>query len=87
MFITAKDPKIKQRHHKEQKDCRNMLSTILKQTKTKYYNHYFETNWEKGLKSILNIKNMYADIAKSLTVDGTTIFNSAAISNIFFNCC
>ena len=68
-----------------------MLSTILKQSKTNCYNHYFETNWNsikntwKGLKSILNIKNISADIPKTLTVDGTTISNPLEISNIFSN--
>ena len=79
-FITAKDPQIKERCHKEYKDYRNMLSTIFKQTKTNTsFNHYFVANWNsikntwKGLKSILNIKNTSADIHKTLTVDGTTI--------------
>ena len=68
-----------------------MLSTILKQSKTNYYNHYFETNWDsiksawKGIKSILNIKSISADNLKSLTVDGTTVSNPIAISNIFSN--
>ena len=68
-----------------------MLSTILKQSKINYYNHYFETNWNsikntwKGIKFILNIKNISADTRKSLTVDGTTISNPMAISNIFNN--
>ena len=44
-FITAKDPQVKERYHKEYKDYRNMLSTIFKQSKTNYYNHYFEANW------------------------------------------
>ena len=89
--ITAKDPQVKERYYKEYKDYRNMLSTILKQSKTNYYNHYFETNWIsikdiwKGLKSILNIKNISPDIPKSLTVDSTTISNAMAISNIFNN--
>ena len=58
-MITAKDPQIKERYHKEYKDYRNMLSTTLKRRKTNYYNHYFETKWNsikntwKGLKSIL----------------------------------
>ena len=87
-LITAKDPQVKERY-KEYKDYRNMLSTILKQSKTNYYNHYFETNWNsikntwKGMKSILNIKSISADILKSLAVDGTTISNPIAISNIF----
>ena len=68
-----------------------MLSTILKQSKTNYYNHYFETNWNsikntwKGLKSILNIKKISADVPKTLSVDGTTISNPMEISNIFNN--
>ena len=33
-FITAKDPQVKERYHKEYKDYRNMLSTIFKQSKT-----------------------------------------------------
>ena len=68
-----------------------MLSTILEQSKTNYYNHYFETNWNsikntwKGIKSIPNIKNVSADNLKSLTVDGITIANPIAVSNIFNN--
>ena len=87
--MTAKDPQVKERYHKEYKDYRNMLSTILKQSKTNYYNHYFETNWNsikntgKGIKSILNVKNISADIPKSL--DGTTVSNPKAISSIFNN--
>ena len=91
IFITAKDPQVKERYHKEYKDYRNMLSTILKQSKTNYYNHYFETNWNsikntwKGLKSILNMKNISADITKTITVNGVTISNPMEISNIFNN--
>ena len=88
-FITAKDPQINERYHKEYKDCRNLLSTILKQSKTNYYNHYFESNWHsikntwKGIKSIIIIKDISAGIPKSL--DGATISNPMAISNIFNN--
>ena len=90
-FITAKDSQAKERYHKEYKDYRNMLFTILKQSKTNYYNHYFKTKWNsikntwKGLKSILNIKNISAEIPKTLTVDGTTISNPMEISNTFNN--
>ena len=90
-FITAKDSQVKGRYHNEYKDYRNMLSTILKRSKTNYYSHYFETNWNsikntwKGLKSILNIKNISAEIPETLSVDGTTISNPMEISNIFNN--
>ena len=33
-FITAKDPQIRERYQKEYKDYRNLLSTILKPSKT-----------------------------------------------------
>ena len=33
-FMTPKDLQVKERHHKECKDYGNMLSTILKQSKT-----------------------------------------------------
>ena len=65
-----------------------MLSTILKQSKTNYCNHYFETNWKsikntwKDIKSILNIKIISAE---TLTVDGTTTYNPMKISNILNN--
>ena len=68
-----------------------MLSTILKQSKTTYCNHYFETNWYSikntwnSLKSILNIKNISADVPNTLTIDGTTFSNPMQISNIFDN--
>ena len=50
-FMTAKDPQVKERYHKEYKGYRNMLSTIFKQSKTNYYNHYFEANWN-SIKSL-----------------------------------
>ena len=68
-----------------------MLSTILKQSKTNYYNHYFETNWHcikntwKFIKSILNIKNISAEIPKTLTVDGTSISFSHKHFSDFLN--
>ena len=58
-FVTAINPQIKERYHKEYKDYRNLSSTSLKQSKTNYYNHYFESNWNsikntsKGIKSII----------------------------------
>ena len=90
-FITAKDPQIKEKYHKEYKYYRNLLSTILKQSKTNYFNHYFESNWNsikntwKGIKSIITIKDFSADIPKSHSVDGATFSNPLTIVNIFSN--
>ena len=63
----------------------------MKQSKTNYFNHYFESNWNsikntwKGIKSIITIKDFSTDIPKSLSVDGATISNPLPISNIFNN--
>ena len=90
-FITAKDAQIKERYHKEYTDYRNLLSIILKQSKTNYYKHYFESNWDsikntwKGIKSIITIKEISAGIFQSLSVDTATISNPMAISGIFNN--
>ena len=73
-FITAKDPQFQERYHKEYKDYRNLLSTVLKQSKTNY-NHYFESNWNgikntwKGIISMITIKDISADIPHTLSVD------------------
>ena len=68
-----------------------MLPTIFKQSRSNYYNHYFETNWNsikntwKGIKYILRMKKISAEIPNTLTVDGTTISSPMEISNIFNN--
>ena len=79
-FGTAKDPQIKEKY-REYEDYRNTFSTILKQSQTNCYNHYFETNW-KSIKNIRKALKSISSIPKSLTVDGTTIFNPLA-SQIF----
>ena len=82
---------MKETYNKEYKDYRNLLSTILKQSKTNYYNHYFESNWNsikntwKCIKSVITMKDISAYIPKSLSVNGATIPNPMAISNIFNN--
>ena len=75
-FGTAKDPQIKETY-REYEDYRNMFSTILEQSKTNCYNHYFETNWN-SIKNIWKVLKSISSIPKSLTVDVTTIFNTMA---------
>ena len=71
------------------KDYRNMLSTLLKKSKTNYYNQYFKANMNnikkawKGIKSIITIKNLSTDIPKILSSNGSTITNQVEISNDF----
>ena len=62
-----------------------MLSTILKQRKINYYNHYFQTSWNSIRKPCKGLKDLSAEIPKTLIVDATTISNIMEISNIFNN--
>ena len=67
-FINAKDSQTKETFHRQYKDYRNMLSTLLKKSKSNYYNQHLRANmnnikntWQ-GIKSIITIINFYSDI-------------------------
>ena len=68
-----------------------MLCTLLKKSKTNYYNQYFEANMNniknkwKGIKSILTIKNISSDFPKCLSPNCSTITNEVEISNTYNN--
>ena len=49
-FINSKDPQTRGIFHEQHKDYRNMLCTLLKKSKTNFYNKYFKANMN-------NIKN------------------------------
>ena len=61
-FINKKDPQSKAIFHEQYKTYRNLLSTLMKQSKQIYYTKYFENNWSnikntwKGIKTIISIK-------------------------------
>ena len=85
------DSQTKEKLHTRYKEYRNLLSTLL--SKTNYYNHYFDINWNnikntwKGIKSILSIKPNPSDIPKIL--NSTTITNTIEIANVssnYFSC-
>ena len=50
--------------HEQYKTYRNLLSTLIKQSKQIYYTKYFENNWNnfnntwKRIKTIISIKNI-----------------------------
>ena len=54
-FINKKDLQIKAVCHEKYKKYRNILSTLLKESKQIYYTKYFESNWN-------NIKNTWKGI-------------------------
>ena len=90
-FISCNDSQTKEQLHTRYKEYRNLLSTLLKRSKTNYYNHYFNINWNnikntsKGIKSILNIKPDPSDIPKILTANDGTITNPVEIAYVFNN--
>ena len=43
-FINKKDPQIKTECHEKYEKCRNLLSTLLKESKQIFYTKYFESN-------------------------------------------
>ena len=66
-FINEKDPQIKVVFHEQYKTHRNLLSTLMAQSKQTYYTkHYFKNIWNnikntwKGIKTIILIKNKYS---------------------------
>ena len=65
LFINKKDPQIKAECHDKYKTYRNLLSTLLKDSKQIYYTKFFESNWNnirntwKGIKTTISIKKYY----------------------------
>ena len=90
-FINCDDSQTKEHLHTRYKEYRNLLSTLLKRSKTNYYNHYFDINWNKikntwkGIMLILSIKPNPSDIPKILNANDSTITNPVEIANVFNN--
>ena len=74
-FINKKDPQIKAECHEKYKKYRNLLSTLLKESKHICYTKYFESNWNnirntwKGIKTIISIKNITTTTPHSIERD------------------
>ena len=90
-FINCNDSQTREQLHTRYKECRNFLSTLLKRSKTNYYNYYFAITWsntkniQKGIKSILSIKPNPSDIPKIVNANDSTITNPVEITNVFNN--
>ena len=61
-FINCNNSQTKEHLHTRYKDYRNLLSTILKRSKTNYCNHYFDINRN-------NIKNTWMDVQSILSIN------------------
>ena len=87
-FIKSTNPIIKEKLHNDYKSYRNMISTLLKQSKKNYYNKYFKDNnnmkntWE-GIRSIISLKKTTNDSPKLISLEGYTITDPRTIANNF----
>ena len=90
-FINRNDSQTKEYLHTRYKEYKNLLSILLKRSRTNYYNHYFDINWNnikntwREIKAILSIKLNPSDIPKILHTNDSTISNPAEIANGFNN--
>ena len=90
-YIKIKDHEKKLEFHNNYKDHRNLLSTLIKQSKHKYFNKYIEDNWNnmkntwKGIKNVITLSNLSSDVARTLSVNDVTIRDPCDIANTFNN--
>ena len=90
-FINCNDSQTKEQLHTRYKEYRTLLSTLLKRSKTNYYNHNLYINLKnikntwKGTKSILSIKLNPSNIPKILNANVSTIKSPVEIPNVFNN--
>ena len=88
-FINKKDPQIRFVFHEQYKTYRNLLSTLMKQSKQIYYTKYFENNWNNtkntwnGIKTIISIKSITTTVPHSIEFNSRTVTDPTAMSNVF----
>ena len=90
-FINKKDPQTKAIFHEQYKTYRNLLSTLMKQSKQIYCTKFFENNWNnikntwKGIKTVISVKNITATVPHSIEFNNKIITDHTAMSNAFNN--
>ena len=76
-FINMKGPLLKEETHIEYKNCKSLLSTLMKKSKQAYYNKFFETNWNnikntwKRIKSLISLKTVASSAPTVLSHDNS----------------
>ena len=86
-----KDHNKKFEFNKKYKNHRNLFA-LIKQNKIKYFNKYFEDNWNntnntwKGIKNIIiTLNNVSSDVPRTLSVNDVTASNPCDIANTINN--
>ena len=90
-FCKEKDPQKKENYERQFKTCRNLISTLLRETKESYYKLYFSDNkktlklvWQT-IKGIINIKKKSDESFSGLLIDNQLKTSAKQISNHFNN--
>ena len=88
-YIRAKDPERKQLLFHNFKMYRNMLVTLIRQSKENHFNKYFSDNvknlretW-KGIKNIIQMKNNTGSLPTCIFDNGSSITDPIEIANTF----
>jgi len=89
LYINSKNPEAKILHHINFKKHRNMLETLMKESKRQYFINYFNKNSDnlkatwKGIRNIINLKSKSESSPKSITHNNVTMTDPVDISNAF----
>ena len=76
-----KDPERKVELHFQYQNHRNLLSTLLKNSKENHYKKCFESNWNnakiiwKGIKSIITLKDITSYVRRAISQGENLITN------------
>ena len=87
--VKSKNKLMKEFHHNNHKNYRNVLSTLLKMAKEKYFTNFFHENikdvkktW-KGIKTLVSMKQKSNDTPSLITKDEKYINDPVSIVNTF----
>ena len=90
-YIKLKDPVKKTETHDKYKNWRNLLATIIKKSKKKYYNEFFKTkmnnkkNTWKGIRNLISCKESASPYIYLLSQENETVSNPKKIVTIFYD--
>ena len=90
-FVKCKNKILKEFHHNSYKNYWNLLSTLLKRAKEKYFTNFFNENikeikktW-KGIKTLVSAKQNNNETPSLITKDEKYINDPVSIANTFNN--
>ena len=84
-YIKSTNSIIREKLHNDYKSYRNVISTLLKQSKKKYYDKYFKDNinnmknTRKGIRSIISLQKRTNDSPKIISLKDHTVTDPRTI--------